>query len=296
MKNILDFKFFDEIDCEKLERFKTHNILPWLKPKTLSGGEANRLVKSRQPTLIDSELELEVPPVQETEPGKVLFYPCAGFDVLHAIETYLPEVRTFYFADKYRFDGKPLLNTERRYRDGELEFEDFSNRYRLQSTREIDLKAIFSARQLHRRSSVFLETYERLSDNVTFYVVQCNGAGEAFFKTFFVDAGQKLDVFYYRGDSMGFGGSGVFWLGENLLSAILQQLNNDGRVTTDGSQSDCSEIRSTLGFYHLQRNYDLATGPTSFVFKQWQFERKRIFEPRYGPTIEWHVRPENYND
>lgn len=49
---------------------------------------------------------------------------------------------------------------------------------------------------------------------------------------------KSVDVLFYRGDSPGEGGSGVFVLGDSFLPRILERLNPEGSlIITDGSNS-----------------------------------------------------------
>jgi len=56
----------------------------------------------------------------------------------------------------------------------------------------------------------------------------------------FCRAVDDLAVFYYRGDSMGGGGSDQRWLGAVLFQAVIFSLPEDGLIVTDGSNCTIS--------------------------------------------------------
>jgi len=58
---------------------------------------------------------------------------------------------------------------------------------------------------------------------------------------------EVIDVLFYRGDSKGEGGSGVFVLGDSFLPSILERFNpKGGLIITDGSNSRGSNFERMI--------------------------------------------------
>ena len=58
----------------------------------------------------------------------------------------------------------------------------------------------------------------------------------------------KIDVLFYRRDSPGEGGSGVFVLGDSFLPILLNKFNPDGGlIITDGSNSRGNNFQKMVG-------------------------------------------------
>ena len=63
----------------------------------------------------------------------------------------------------------------------------------------------------------------------------------------------RIDIFYYRGDSPGEGGSGIFMLGKKWLSRILEHFpEKNGLIITDGNNCNKKQFRRMIqpgGYY-----------------------------------------------
>lgn len=187
--------------------------------------------------------------VLERLAGKALFYPCAGEDYRVPIETFAPYITDFYFVDKGYFcpgdqdarytnfgcraeafipclqlhpdyalvacdiEGPSTARPRRRYEDNE-DYSPFSPWAVAVGQR--------TETYLHHPSGQTIRLHFRRDDGVT--------ALKALAES------MRLGVFFYRGDSMGEGGSGVMWLQRTLIHEVLQHLDDGGLYVTDGSQ------------------------------------------------------------
>lgn len=100
-----------------------------------------------------------------------------------------------------------------------------------------------------------------------------------------------LAVFYYRGDSMGEGGSGQWWLGHELFNEVLSHLVDGGLILTDGSNHH--PYQADLPWSFLWQAEDLLSNGTESEELDFTYA-ERSFRylgqcGRRGPVFAWQV-------
>jgi hypothetical protein len=107
----------------------------------------------------------------------------------------------------------------------------------------------------------------------------------------------RLRVFFYRRDSLGGGGSGNFWLAKGHMEELLEKMDSDSYIVTDGSNGSSSSLYSFL--YPLRdatRSSTITDDDVISRIPQHCDSRGRIFRcigkasPGYGPTLIWNVK------
>ena len=84
-----------------------------------------------------------------------------------------------------------------------------------------------------------------------FKVVFIVGKGYAVFEYFFRQLNNTLDLFYYRGDGMGDGGSGMIWFKKKRFKPLIEHLTQNGKngvIITDGS--NFSDFKAFKAWQH----------------------------------------------
>lgn len=190
----------------------------------------------------------------EVPKGK-LFYPCYGDDTYKPISLFLDTLDEFHFADILISDSSlPVLEVEGNInrkiikRDGESCY--FSKDAVRDSSKE-------------RISIINLDLGKVLEENLNFYIGNCRSKIEVPVQkrtwivgkeksikniyTYGVDGFTSLltldniSVFFYRGDSIGEGGSGQWWFGKNIFETLLDKMVEGGIILTDGANFDMRE-------------------------------------------------------
>ncbi len=201
-----------------------------------------------------------------------LFYPSAGDDLLDPIKTFLPHVDDFWFVDiTYGLRSNAL--TEPSY-----QCVDVSNEV---------LRGVTIKRKLDFRIRVQTERYAHVPTGRRFTVNMCKGRGYNAFRVAIRDRGKRLSVFYYRGDSMGEGGSGFYWLRKGAVARIvLAQLDPCAVVVSDGSNamSQFSRYRRNLAL-----GADAVAKCKSFEYGGRRLECIDYLGQRNGSTLAWRV-------
>jgi hypothetical protein len=189
-----------------------------------------------------------------TIPKGILYYPCCGADTQEPIKLFLNYVDQFHFADIDNIslpavegkEGRNRLNKIFEWgkfcgeREGELLlkphwFVEKSIVYDIDIKKEtLDFKMVLSDDEcLPENPAIYQEIWSNSCDGFkTEVFCHCN---DGIITLFSLD---KLSVFFYRGDSIGEGGSGQWWLGPNLFNFVLDKLLDDGLIITDGSNPD----------------------------------------------------------
>lgn len=169
-----------------------------------------------------------------------LFYPCCGNDLYDPIRIFSPWVVDFLFVDRgyfrpgdqdtrfYGFD-RPAWSLPHLLAD------DID--YRLLKT-EIDGPPVEDSSVRHSESSICIlkETYLHIPTRRRISVRRCRGDGLVVFRREFGRENRSLGVFFYRGDSEGEGGSGIWWLGSKIFGEICRTFVDGALILTDGSQ------------------------------------------------------------
>ncbi|MGI6666579.1 MAG: hypothetical protein ACOX5Q_03850 [Bacillota bacterium] len=210
-------------------------------------------------------------------PNGPLFYPCCGNDTFEPIQLFIDTVSDFYFIDSNLIPSLPradraMTSTDVRRHGGRV--------------------AHPFVRQVHIEQKPGYNRYTWMVGPEPASTVQIHCKmedGEAAFSQI-----PRLSVFYYRGDSPGEGGSGVWWLGEELFNMILDKLVDGGLVVTDGSNWDPAfpdAPWSAMWQEHCgwKDSRDLRLRKSKFAYRDRQFSRLCQCGSRYGPVYVWRV-------
>lgn len=210
-------------------------------------------------------------------PNGPLFYPCCGNDTFEPIQLFIDTVSDFYFVDKDFVPPVPEAD-------------------RIMTSRDVGghggLVAHPFVRQVHIEHEPGYNRYTWMVGREPARTVQIHCKmedGEAAFSQI-----PRLSVFYYRGDSPGEGGSGVWWLGEELFNMILDKLVDGGLVVTDGSNWDPAFPDAPWSAMWQEHSAwceprDLRLMKHKFVYRDMQFSRLCQCGRRYGPVYAWRV-------
>lgn len=201
-----------------------------------------------------------------------LFYPAAGNDVITPIQAFSSLLTDFWFVDLC-YDQKPILSHCNGYRLVEATLEQVSG------------KTIKSGEPYE--IMIYHQVYEHMQDERVINLHKCRGRGYDVFRTQFKDKDAPLSVFFYRGDGVGEGGSGFYWLGNKRLKNVLEVLEEGGLIATDGSNA-IPQLKCRSGFPNLENKAVDFAHP--FEFSGRHFECVGYLGERYGPTLVWQVR------
>lgn len=187
-------------------------------------------------------------------PKGILYYPCCWNDTIEPIRLFLNGIDQFHFADNCNI-GLPAVEgqAERTRYNSILNRGEFCNgRIGRLAIRpnwfveksdmhdiDIDQAALDLAKQLTdcvnlpKSPGIYQEVWSNSRDGSKTEVICHYNDG-----VIAVSSLDKLSVFFYRGDSIGEGGSGQWWLGPKLFNFVLDKLIDGGLIITDGSNPD----------------------------------------------------------
>lgn len=169
-----------------------------------------------------------------------LFYPCAGDDVLLPVELFAPFITDFVFVDKAYFD--PSDQDGRYMTFGRPVKSAVPALERHPAYALVEVK-IWRSRPDEPQYRYWLgpcqrtEIYTHLP---TGRIIRLHRIRDAGFRAF-TRMPIKFQVFFYRGDSEGEGGSGNHWLSERWVEAVLSRMTDQGLVVTDGYNTGFEE-------------------------------------------------------
>lgn len=155
--------------------------------------------------------------------GKTFFYPACGMDIIDPIAQ-CPEIDTFVFND-VRNDAEAILNLLQQH-------------FQLQKVVKRVLHNIQINGYVTTMNFVLYEMALKTKNGRQFKIVFIVGKGYAVFEYFFRQLDNSLDLFYYRGDGMGEGGSGMIWFKKIRFRPLIEKLTQyekTGVIITDGS-------------------------------------------------------------
>ncbi|MCR4292391.1 MAG: hypothetical protein NUV76_05890 [Candidatus Kuenenia sp.] len=201
-----------------------------------------------------------------------LFYPSSGTDLRIPVETFLPWISDFWFVD-HRYDFNKALREFLKY--------EFINQ-NIYSANGITIrkKEAFEVKILSR-------TFRRKNNNKIFRIHKCCGRGYDTFRRLIKDEKKLVSFFFYRGDSFGDGGSGFYWLRTTgVLKNVLESLENNGLIITDGSNAD-KHFKFENKDYSWQKAIE---EEYSFRLYDRNFKCIGYAGERYGPTLIWQVQ------
>jgi len=252
--------------------------------------------------------------------GSRLFSPCCGLDLQTPLALFTPFVREFVFVDI-------VFGREQNPRSGEQESPDGLDLSAPVADCFPRLKNAFTPfaselvgparaklhyiveRYVHRygllepvehpelEPATMTETYRHRFSRRHIRIVRRRGFGFTTFRKYI----DSIGVFFYRGDSLGDGGSGDLWLARVHLLELLDKLRNGGLIVTDGSNHghgdryyhdsrDNREYRS-LWTYHGKRGLRPDPLPEPFNDRLGnRFECVGYAGQRgFGPVLIWQV-------
>jgi len=166
---------------------------------------------------------------------KILFYPCSGNDLIAPIKQFAASISDFWFVDFGYF--RPGHQDTRHY-GMDLPADQVSpvleghKGYRLLSTNIVGPTS-WPRNNPEITPCVLTETYLHVATGRKFNVHRRRGYGFSALRNEI----RSLDIFYYRGDSMGEGGSGNLWLADDHIEEVCAKLCDGGLIITDGSQT-----------------------------------------------------------
>ena len=216
--------------------------------------------------------------------NRSLFYPCSGSDFIEPIMQCIDIVEDFWFVDP-------------RYEGGGSSFHPFVNKHlKMKLSRRFyhfEYKG-FNQHHLSGRTLVRKNPYVVVQSSFYFHskrenkdisVNFCGGLGFNALRSIFDNTDRSLDVFFYRRDSSGEGGSGFYWLDWRLKS-VLQRLSKGGLIYSDGSNAKV---------YFRPPKDGQVSAP--FYYKKWYLE-PNIDEARTSKvkhTVCWSVYERSKN-
>jgi hypothetical protein len=157
------------------------------------------------------------------ERNGILFYPASLKDIIDPVVAF-PNLKEYWFAD-YKYSNLNQINFE--VKIGKLIAEESF--------------VLNPSQDLGRTNPVYFKsyTYEQKDENNNLYYFRfLSGDAISIFRYFFLLKGIKLSVFFYRRDSVGLGGSAMYWFKKKNFRCILHALTNYntmGILCTDGS-------------------------------------------------------------
>ncbi|HPS31256.1 MAG TPA: hypothetical protein PLZ43_13440 [bacterium] len=178
-------------------------------------------------------------------PEGVLFYPCSRSDIFTPIMEFSDWVDQFWFVDKYKYHqgigiSKVFELSEQLSEHFEKTDEMIWEPERRENPEEMSL--------MH--PVIVTETFKRKKDGRKITVNLRRGDGlSCLNKREF----GNISVFFYRGDSMGEGGSGQAWFRDRdtrkRFKQVIERIPSGGLIITDGS--NCS---SKLPLRYFRQN------------------------------------------
>ena len=243
---------------------------------------------------MSGEFILDTNRIREIE-NSSLFYPSSGNDWITPIRIFSPVITEYWFVDKgyfvpgcqdtqhYGFDAPadkqaPLLKEDSDYRLIDIQHKgpvswDWCKR---------DIEpCVLTETYIHQPSKKHIRIHRR------------RGYGFSAFRNQI----HEIGVFFYRGDSLGEGGSGNLWLEFGHINEVCNKLMDGGLIVTDGSNSGWN--RRDRQYRELSKYNFQSEEAMDFIhnkIRPFQDRYGRTFTcigyagQRYGPTMIWQVR------
>ena len=225
--------------------------------------------------------------------GAKLFYPCSGMDLFDPIDLFSGYIDDFWFVDRgyfcpghqdtrhYGYDAPadeqpPLLKGKGDY---------------LFIERAIRGPAVWGRNNGDIEPCLSTEKYLHKPTNRHIYIRRRRGYGYSAFRT--EKEISPLGIFFYRGDSIGEGGSGNLWLAPDHLAEICSKIIDGGLIVTDGSGSWRRNIRRRWCCHKTGRAMspeEMISAARPFAGFGCRFTCRGYVGQRYGPTLVWQVR------
>jgi len=186
---------------------------------------------------------LRIPQVHYS--GRLCMYPCAGSDIAPVIRAFGHEFDTFLFVDlSYAFRKSFKLQLEG--------WAPVAETRHLKGPAVSPVQFIAAGKFGHRdvEPAWLRQEYRHVATSRTIEIVLRRGFGEYALHEL---ADGSLDMFIHRGDSLGEGGSGVTFLGNQsrrhtplscMLSVLKRKLAFPALIASDGSNTPIKELRN----------------------------------------------------
>lgn len=162
-----------------------------------------------------------------------LFYPASGYDT-QVVFNLFPNIDEYWFVDyKCKNLSVNKMAIEKLFPKSLTPFISVDKDSLIENVTDVKLPSRKNINQLMKYSY----TCQR-NDNSSFIVHFVAGDGPAAFYQYFLGSSRKMDVFFYRKDGMGGGGSGISWFKKKLFRMVLSALiwdDTQGLLVTDGS-------------------------------------------------------------
>ena len=225
--------------------------------------------------------------------GTSLYYPCSGKDTLGAVKLFSPYINDFLFVDINYFTNHGQMRVPT---PGDISGFMLISRKRVGSPRAEMTEKYDGIKKKYYQDMepcIVTETYihEQTGKSIQYRLKR--GFGEYTFR----NSENKFGVFYYRGDSLGEGGSGISWMAGKRLNIICDKLIDGGLIVTDGSNGGRSKDNHSQ-FWKFHNSSKDKPEPEEMIasMKPIKDTKGRTFTcvgyagERYGPTFIWQVR------
>ena len=236
--------------------------------------------------------------------GTSLFYPCSGADLLTPVTLFAGMVATLHFVDRGYFrpghqdtrhfgldhpvaEARPILPPAHEWSVLKKCHEE------LDSKDDEDDEEDYDPWRRYRGIASLTETYHHNPSGREFRLIRSNDDARRAFD----GLNDPLGVFFYRGDSLGEGGSGILWNDAPLLERVMGKLVNGGLLVTDGANPGEGDHRSfsqhaPLLSARAVRTAKHAREKIGYSFTDFVGRRLKCIGyagQRYGATLIWQV-------
>lgn len=187
-------------------------------------------------------------------PKGILYYPCCGDDKYEPISLFRDSIDEFHFSD---INSKRLClpNTEAPYNKINKDIKFNNEKVDFYCNIITNSKMLESYIYNNYINDSFKKYYKfnfgacRVQDKVKKYMCTLNTENQRNIQiiTHCLDSAitlmllENISVFFYRRDSPGEGGSGQWWMGEELLRILTDKMVDGGIILTDGSNPNPEE-------------------------------------------------------
>ncbi len=235
------------------------------------------------------------PSLLENITGGTLFYPCAGADFEVPISVFATTISEFIFVDRGYFSP---WHQDTRY----IKMDRPADRISpvMKSNKDLtfidrNTQGMVSWDWQNREMSPCTLTEEYLHEpsNRRIFLKFIRDYGRDAFRK----QNGNLSVFFYRGDSMGEGGSGDRWFSYRWFDDIMNKLTTESLLVTDGSQNLDGGYSLSEIWKHAN-SHETFSHPSELIasYRPFTYRRKRFTcigytGDRYGPTMVWHIQP-----
>lgn len=233
---------------------------------------SNNLFKNSSITQDKNIVRIDKSKIQHIDKGN-LFYPCSYLDVIEPLYFLSSFINNFTFCDKYtdiNLIQNFLINSLSKnsniqsqwYKMRKIRFSSKLDKNTLTNSNFDDI-AKKSSKERNLNFSKLFSVVKELSVKIktqdqNYKITQRKGNGYMGLLT----SKQNFDVFFYRRDSMGEGGSNCHWLNYPSFNAVLYKLNDKGLIITDGSNLIRNSNKFLINKNFIENYYDTLKNPS----------------------------------